>query len=198
MGQNTPSFTMKESLEVVDEALRLLATPEQWTTGRWKCEIFERDPKQFDRIKRDPVTGECIVKRDEEGRQVFAYCIEGAVNQAVINKFGPIRAKALGALDPAAPLKVETEYGNEQINQGGACDLLSVNDITRELYADEWRELKTNERPAQALNDARDGEWDEYDEVPDYGYEQVMRVLRTKRQRLASAIAAKFHGTATA
>lgn len=171
----------------MDEALRLLDSPEKWTTGTWKCEIYELNKK----------TGLREPRTDKKGRQVYAYCIEGAVNQAVINKFGPIRAKELGALRPEAPNKVESEYLSQQIDCGGACNLISVNDIAVELYADEWEILRhlddNNARAAQYVNDAQSG--DEED-APEYGYYDVIRILTTRRQRVADAIRQKFHDAA--
>lgn len=192
MGSSTPSFTLKEGIAVLDEALSLLATPEQWTTGAWKCAIFKRDPKTgFIKYDED---GNAVQKTDKQNRPMYAYCIEGAVNQAVINKFGAVRAKALGALSPVAPKAEDTSsYTNEEISGPQACDLLSVNDITRELYRDEWFDIQSIERPAQSVNDDREnscrGRGGE-----GYGYEDVIRILTTRRQRMVDALRQKTGG----
>ena len=195
MGLKTPSFTLKESLVILDEALRLIRTPERWTTGKWKCPVYERDPKHPGDYLRDPETGSFKQKRDKDGRLMFAYCIEGAVNQAVINKFGPIRAEQVGALRPGScPInEAELDFGNEALDAyrslpggGGisATGLISVDDIVIELYAKEYGFMKGEHRRAMTLNDSTF-----------FGrgtaYERVMRALKTRRDRIAEALAQK-------
>lgn len=176
MGLNTRSFTMKESLLVLDEALHLLRSPERWVRGAWKCPVWELSPSGFKTSHQ---------KRDKDGSPMFAYCIEGAVNQAVINKFGPVRAAALGALRPEACEIPGREFTNGDLDTGqdGPTDLLSVNDIVRELYADEV-DIPID-RSAMYLNDNNSI-------AKEAGYRMIITALRTKRDRIAAAIAAKF------
>ena len=186
MGLKTPSFTLKESLTILDEALYLIRTPEQWTTGKWKCPIFAKD--DAGRTIRDFASPYGYKpKLDEKGRPMFAYCIEGAVNQAVINKFGPIRAEQVGALKPAA-CGVGGEFTNDELDTGlpGLMDLLSINDIVTELYADEFSLDKNSERQAMNFND-RATSTNERLRV----YDKIINALRTKRQRIARALAQK-------
>lgn len=188
MGNATPSFSLSESLTILDEALYLLRTPERWTRGFWKCEVFETD-KEGNRVRDYNTTSGYKQKMDKDGKPLFAYCIEGAVNQAVINKFGEARAEQVGALRMGA-CPINGEYTNSDLDTGeaGATELLSVNDIVIELYADEYSHyasLDSSERPAQSLNDNS-----AFDEASTY--ERIINALRTKRDRVARALAGKL------
>lgn len=190
MGLKTPSFTLKESLVVLDEALRLIRTPERWTTGKWKCPVFATDTKG-QRIRDYESRYGYKQKTDKDGRPMYAYCIEGAVNQAVINKFGPIRAEQVGALRAGAcPIGEEWDFISEDLDTGepGPTDLISVNDIVTELYGTEYGYIK-GERNALSMNDSSAAD-------KATTYERIITALKTRRERIAEALAEKFPNAA--
>lgn len=154
----TPTLTEEEALAVVKEADRLLKTEETWTTGTWKCPVHVTD--DCGRIVRDEMK-KPILKTDEQGRQVYAYCIEGAVNQAVVNLFGRERAVEIGALHPDALTIFQDvddhDLPDKVLGRGEATFRISLDEVALRLYSHEIVRDEEDEGEirgsAQAVND---------------------------------------------
>lgn len=186
------NFTPQESLLVVDEALRLLDTPETFTQGTWKCPVFVKG--EFDHI---------LPKKDEHGRTVYAYCIEGAVNQACINALGEPRAVELGALTEKTG--EGWDVPNDVLRSGKATDLLSLNQLAEKLFdaiiVDVEPEYMSDnddlDRYAQMVNDCGfDREFEGTDEEAAEhaernrmtAYERVTSLLKRKRDSIRASL----------
>lgn len=177
-------FTPKEVVNVIDEALRLIATPETFVQGEWKCPLIERDEKGKALLDAQLKP---IPKVNKQGEPVYGYCVEGAINQAVLNLFGKERAVKVGAIsvDP---------YNEERIGfdlSDAACKL-SVNVTAHKLFRDELRELygfyfseteddAASHSFARALND--DSKVDK-----ETAYKRVKRILQRRRKEALSEI----------
>lgn len=185
-------FTPQEGLLVVDEALRLLATPDTFVQGTWKCSVPEVNKEG------QPIIQGAIVRqaRDEQGRPVYAYCIEGAINQATLNMLGPVRALELGALMH----KVGTDDpSNDDLRSGQATELLSLNALADKLFGtlieerlEDYPDDDEATRLAQIVNDYGDEDSCTPTKLLDEGgkenrltaYENVIRMLKSKRNSL--------------
>lgn len=181
-------FTPQESLLVLNEALSLLATPETFTQGTWKCPVYEK-----------PRKGEFLTsptaKRDEHGRVIYAYCVEGAINQACINALGEPRAVELGAL--TAKTGEGWDVNPEYMQGGKPTELLSLNQLADKLFHSIIEEKKPDylggdeARSAQIVNDCG------YQESPSgevaesakqTAYERVTKLLKRKRDALRASL----------
>lgn len=176
-------FTPQESLLVLDEALNLLATPETFTQGTWKCPVYK--PNTFG-----------VIKTDEHGRKVYAYCIEGAINQACINALGEPRAVELGAL--VEKTGNAWDVSGDYIQGGKPTELLSLNQLADKLFHSVIQERVGSyvgssdaARYAQIVND------DSFDEVESdeeaaaqkqTSYERVIKLLKRKRDSVRAAL----------
>lgn len=204
-----PGLTNQERTEIVDEAIRLITLPHTFIQGEWKCPVFEvpktgerfsvaTEDESGHRINTASVPSNAVQARDKSGRPVFAYCIQGAINQAAINKLGDKRAIELGAADGTR------RYGElEPSHEPYFPDHLSLNDLAAIMYADKfgvdpkaiqeygWEELiGDSEPPIQWLNDEGGGgpdirSADEEKRVKrERAHQSVLRVLRRKAKQL--------------
>ena len=172
-----PGLTQSERVQIVDEAIRLIKRPDTFIQGDWKCPVFEM-PKTNERFAvmtegdeggaipaaQASIPPQAVQARDKDGRPLFAYCIEGAINQAGINILGPEKASRLGATNGV------TRYGElEPAHSEDFADYLDINDLAvlmfaetfgidpRSVEADGWRYEWDAEPPAQYINDQGGG-----------------------------------------
>jgi len=179
MTEARKSFTLREKADVLKEALRLLRKPENWVTGDWKCELVtdgEFVVARKDDLALRPGRSSFEPYVDKQGRQQYAYCVEGAINQAMINVLGKERARSIGQV---------TESG---MTSGAPAELVSVNELLRSM-ADPEEELITFEgaqtydlhRPAQGVNDSLSSYTKKSRE---HGHAVVTKLLRKRLNQL--------------
>lgn len=89
-------LTSEEQEAILMTAEGYIREPESWIRGKWKCKVSLRDPENPRKVLRDE-EGKSVPATDTNGRPLFQYCIEGAVNQAAIDVLGRERAKKFGA-----------------------------------------------------------------------------------------------------
>jgi hypothetical protein len=170
MPHRTPQFTRAEKVAVLTEALRLLRKPESWVKGSWKCLVTTArwDDHEYN-SEAEPVL-------DSRGRPQFAYCLEGAINQAVVNVLGEKRAERLGAIG------IETwhyevkgqRYIESAVDGGAPTRLISITELLKaENMLDECQ-------PANHFND--DGATTHAD---------VIDVLKRRRNQLKKELGKK-------
>ena len=185
-------LTIGERAAIVREALRLIKRPDTFIQGEWKCPIYEK-PKTGELVQlpggvasySSPETRMLTPATDEQGRPLFAYCVEGAINQAGINLLGVERAIQLGATDGSS------RYGEiEPKHSSGFAEFLSVNEVARVMFADLLSQFGFDadnrpESPAQYINDDfADMEVWETEHVHVEKEESHHRVLEILRERL--------------
>ena len=107
MAVNLDNLTGQEQIDVLERALFHLRTPERWCQGEWVCTIPAHNDKGY----------------------INAYCLEGAINQAVVDLYGEDRAKELGAWDESLGIAVEDGTTPTEI--------ISLNETVIELYPSE-------------------------------------------------------------
>lgn len=147
-----PRLTHAERQEVVEEAIRLIKEPAHWTTGSWKCPVFEVDDKGH--FIEDEKTGEWKQATDHFNRPLSQYCIEGAVNQATVNVVGEDRASRLGAYSKSDAKGEDGGLSGPRSN--AMTDRLGIDAIAKELYSDLIEETGDGEdemHPALVVND---------------------------------------------
>lgn len=176
-------LTLAERAEIIKEALRLLKSPMNWTTGDWKCQLFKH--VDTDEVKSESELGywqkgssmwEPLT--DSDGKRQYAYCVEGAVNQATLNVLGAERAKKIGGLTP------------NSLSSGIMTELVSVNEYLRSRAVDDkygWKvvvfegeETDMLDRPAQGVNDAF--------HKKEKGHAAVVKLLRARLRQLRDQI----------
>lgn len=189
-------LTPAERQAVVEESIRLIKRPDTFVQGEWKCPLYEK-PKTHElvpvtdydlRVGRVHETGESLEKlvpaKDTSGRPLFAYCVEGAVNQAGINVLGVDRAITYGAASG------EEKYGEADVQRDSKfIEYLSVNEVARVMFADIFREYGDmedpmfSESPAQLINDGEKGDlYGSGDRTVAHG--RVMQMLRRRLTQL--------------
>lgn len=157
-----PRFTLEEREKVVAEAISLIKEPANWTTGQWKCDVYETDKKG--NVLKDE-DGEPIRARDHFNRPLAQYCIQGAVNQATYNVLGERRAMALGA------------WSGETVEEDGVMtELLGIDDLARELYPEITDD---DESSAMTVND-------HFASNPAEGHKTILGLLNTTLDRIRS------------
>lgn len=165
-------LTYAEREQVVEEAIRLIKEPAHWTTGQWKCPVFETDDKGR-LIKQED--GKWKQATDHLNRPLSQYCIEGAVNQATVNVLGKERAIKLGAYSKSAG-----DDGLGGATSNAMTDVLGIDAIAKELYTDliyENGQGEDEEHPALVVND--------YFETDDpEGHRTVVDMLRLALDRI--------------
>lgn len=132
-------FTLGEQLLIIEDAEKLIATPDTWVQGEWECVLYETD--SHGDLKRD-ARGFSIPKCDAKGNQLYGYCIEGAINKAILDRFGDARARAVGVFDG------EDGYSEDGIDGRRPTAILSVNETADALFG----------MDAQYVNDRDAGE----------------------------------------
>lgn len=155
--KSAPRFTLSEKESVLKETLRLLRKPESWTKNRWKCELPARDKRGRIVYKKTGIRRELVQAKDSKGRLLYQYCLEGAVNQAILNVLGEKRAIALGAYHPdqsSENYKFTGSEGSKYVSitelldemfpaRGFGHDPASFNDWSQTKYEDVINLLKT-------------------------------------------------------
>lgn len=126
-GKPAPRFTLSERESVLKEALRLIRRPETWNKGSWKCQLFAKNDRGMILFKGD----QAVPLKDSRGRQLYSYCLEGAVNQAIYNVLGPIRARALEAYYPNLE---DPEDPGEAFSSSKPTEMISIVDLVMEMY----------------------------------------------------------------
>lgn len=154
-----PRFTLAEREKVVEEAINLIKEPANWTTGKWKCPLYQTD-EEGNTVYENDVP---LLAHDLYNRPVSQYCIEGAVNQAVVNVLGEKRAIKLGAYD-----EDEGDIAASEFASIWPTDILGIDDRAREKYPDICED---EERASMVLNDY-------YDHEPEVGHKRILGLLR--------------------
>lgn len=163
--------TEEEQENILRTAIGLILEPDSWTPGTWKCEA------------RDLKSGE--QKFDANGKPLYQYCIQGALNQATYDVLGEGRALELGAvnLDPNGGIN----FNNGDSPVGYPAHWLGVDEVAAELY--DLEALSFND--SLDLGDLDLGGGEEYDPetVRDHPrfldhHQGVLHILRTKLNRL--------------
>lgn len=151
-------FTKAEKVRILDEAFDLISEPENWIQGTWKCPI------------RDPKTG--TTKLDKKGNPKYAYCVEGAVNQAVVNLFGQERANAVGV--------------NQDMSGNYMADTLFLDKLASDLYHGSAQSF--NDRSYYASDPSYEGNFGPTEEKHKRGvHQRVLDLLRLARKEIKTA-----------
>lgn len=138
-----PGLTERERHLVMNDAIRLIERPENFVQGDWKCPVYEVPKMEGQPAHREGLSSEALNQiwgwdsdlpvqaTDAQGRPLFAYCAEGAINQAGINILGLDRAQELGAWAG------EERYGEAMPAETSTfSEYLSINELARVMYAD--------------------------------------------------------------
>lgn len=165
--KSAPRFTLKEREAVLKEALRLIRRPETWVKGKWKCELFQKKNGRVLFKNHEP-----IPFKDSRGRQVFAYCLEGAVNQAIVNVLGEKRAITLTAYYPGYADNID-----DALSSSVPSKTISLTDLIMELYP---KRLDFGEADANVFNDHKATK-----------HEDVLKVLRLKLKDVRAELRAR-------
>lgn len=165
-----PRFTKKERLAVLEEALRLIRKPHSFVQSNWKCQAIKRDPETGTPVI-DFVTGKyqpILVN----GKPIYSYCVEGAVNEATVTVLGVERAWKLGACNKRGQVKED----------GNLADNLSINVVARELFGDDLAEwgYSADSCSARHVNDGY--KWGD-------SHKAVLKILRKKIKELKKVTA---------
>jgi len=142
-----PRFTLAEQEKVVERAIQLIKEPVTWTTGKWKCDLYETDDKgNFIHDENGELKQAC----DLFNRPLSQYCIEGAINQATYDVVGENRAIKLGAYNRHD--KVENEGFQGDADGAGTypTQILGIDELAAARYPDV---CEYEEHPAMVLND---------------------------------------------
>lgn len=185
----TPRLTDQERRSIVDEAIRLIQQPINFVQGWWKCPLWVNpaDPNEIVAINDSSEGGQYVPESyvracDENGREMFSYCVEGAINQAGINILGRERAGELGAWDGSK------EWGEPEPSHNPVfSDYLSVNDMARVFISQKGLydgPLDNIESPARYVNDLED--FEQPDRSKDRAHRRVLKILRDRAEQLTS------------
>lgn len=184
MSSKTPSIAMEDQEKILILAESLIREPETWVEGEWKCPLWETEPgTSAPRLE----NGRPVQAKDKNGRPLYQYCIEGAVNQATLDVLGQERAVELNAVDVQGDEVVhnvgefnhERESAYERVNP---TELLGLNQVALDLAEDEgWLDrVNGSDRAAMSLND----EWGQ-------GHQAVLKVLRTRLKQVQEQLKSK-------
>lgn len=124
-------LTLEEQERILEETYHLIKEPPSWTTGRWKCNLYEADkdgnfvPEEGGGWKR---------ARDMNNRPLSQYCIEGGLNQATYNVVGRDRAIKLGAVQSGFdPESEDDAFVSDELRPDPA-DHLGINKLAFEMH----------------------------------------------------------------
>jgi hypothetical protein len=154
-------MTDEERRTVLKEAIRLIELPETFKQGDWKCPVRRTQDGRL--IPSYAPMGQYAV--DDEGQKMYAYCVEGAVNQAAINMLGVDRARELQAAAPNGQIHHSTAFA----------DLLSINETAFELFREDFR---WGPKPAKGISYAR--AVNDVTPVKEKAHLRVLQILRTR------------------
>jgi hypothetical protein len=123
----------QEQIDVLERALELIIKPDTWVKGQWKCPVYE------DKSKTTIFNPYANAKQatDEKGNPLYAYCLEGAINQAVVDLYGIPRAEALGAWSEEAAENNDSDDLGIAVEEGRTpTDIISLNELVMQKYSD--------------------------------------------------------------
>lgn len=187
-------LSIVERLQIVREAERLISLPDTFLQGAWKCPVYER-PKTHEKVQvltssvhqtPDPLRIDGLNRaKDDSGRPLFAYCVEGAINQAGLNILGGEKAIMLGAAQ-------ELPDGSYEIAENETfSEYLSVNEVARvmfaEIFVDREGEYWDDEggeassAPARYINDL---DTNESEGAKERAHRRIMHILSRRIEQL--------------
>lgn len=117
MAVRLESLTRTEQIQVLEEALNLIRTPDRWIQQGWMCQIY------------DDTKG--VYKKEKNGTVAYGYCLEGAINKATVNLFGEDRAYKLGAWDE------ENGIAQDKLGCRTPTHVISLDEMVIEMYPTE-------------------------------------------------------------
>ena len=196
-----PRLTLAEQERILEETIRLVKEPASWTTGKWKCNLYEVD-KTGDFVLDDD--GNWRRATDLNNRPLSQYCIEGGLNQATYNVLGKERALRLGAIrDGIDPETNDAAFDSSEYDLDPA-ELLGINKLAMEMYGErildrvedldgtEHADSYEGENAAMILNDSFEHE------DPIEGHKTILNLLQTRLERVRETLDAREEEAHTA
>jgi len=116
-------MTVEEQIEIIKRARALIHEPTSWAQGAWKCEV-----KKFDE------TGTYVPACTPNGTPQYAYCVEGAINQATYDVIGEGRAMHLGAVVFNEETGLLDFKGNEELLGYDPTKLLGIDELAQDMF----------------------------------------------------------------
>jgi hypothetical protein len=130
MAVDIQQLTEREQIDVLEAALALIIKPDTWVKGQWKCPVYQDD-------KATMLAGQRCQAKDEKGNPLYAYCLEGAINQAVVDLYGIARAERLGAWDERAVEDNDDEMLGIAVECGVTpTNMISLDELVMSKYSD--------------------------------------------------------------
>lgn len=178
-----PRLTLVEQEKILEETVRLLKEPASWTTGRWKCDLYEVDKKTGWVVTDEH--GHAKRACDMNNRPLSQYCIEGGLNQATYNVLGKERAIKLGAVGWGTNPETDDSAFDSGSRDMDPAELLGINKLAMELHEERIRDrCEENGESAEdydgsdaamILNDSF-----EYEPDPTVGHTVIVGLVETR------------------
>lgn len=169
-------LSTEEQIATLTEALRLIRKPESWIKGKWRCPIYEKTPSGKLRMKNK----DRVQETDSKGNPLYAYCLEGAINQAVYNLYGHDRAKTVGAW---------SSFGSDGGFEGDRfiypTATISIDGLVWDMFKDEIIEARSYTFSTSATVNHASLLWQDMDETT---HSDVLKVLRKKLRELKALV----------
>lgn len=181
MSVDIAQLTEREQIEVLETALELIIEPETWVKGEWKCPVYASPEGKVAAINK-PWNEELPQAKDERGNPLYAYCLEGAINQAVVDLYGIDRAISLGAYDDE--LAEDGELGIAVEHGSTPTDVMSLNELVIQKHADVpvvAVKVAAGDRRFAAMN---------WQDAPETTHEQVIALVKKKLGQLRRRVSA--------
>lgn len=132
MAVDIAQLNEQEQIDVLEAALELIIKPDTWVKGQWKCPVYEDTPED---VHIGPARSRPQAQ-DESGNPLYAYCLEGAINQAVVDLYGIPRAESLGAWSERAVENNDDEMLGIAVEEGRTpTDIISLNELVLQKYS---------------------------------------------------------------
>jgi hypothetical protein len=184
MAVDIQQLTEREQIDVLEAALALIIKPETWVKGQWKCPLYQGEKPGTLVTDKNPWATFQEPARDEKGNPLYAYCLEGAINQAVVDLYGIDRATTLGAYDEYLAESEGEDMGIAVESGTTPTDVISLNELVVQKYADTpivAAKLRLGETSFAAMN------WQDASETT---HEQVIALVKKKLGQLRRRVRA--------
>ena len=180
MAVDIAQLSEREQVEVLEAALDLIIKPETWVKGQWKCPVYETKDEKNEFTTFKSITSRPV--KDKQGNPLYAYCLEGAINQAVLDLYGYERASALGAYDEQLANEEGDDMGIAVENGTTPTDQISLNELVMQKYANS---PMVRNKIAQGETRFAAMLWQD---APETTHEQVIELVRKKLTQLRRRI----------
>lgn len=167
-------MTFEEQEKILTVAENLIREPDNWVEGHWKCPIGKNG---LPISQTEVANGE--QKLDKNDRPQFAYCVEGALNEATLAVLGQERALELGAITLNGNGEVVNNGEGKQAVGHDPARLLGINELAQELYG------------ADSALGYNDGDWGDGEHEERQGHAGVLNLIRTQLGRVRDQIGPK-------